>query len=68
MMVLQDEAFSIWTDWARQFSPDSQERRLLENIRDTRWLVNVTHHDFKDPEALWTFLFEVISLDDAGLT
>jgi methylenetetrahydrofolate reductase (NADPH) len=68
MMFLQDEAFSIWTDWARQFSPDSQERLLLENVRDTRWLVNVTHHDFKDPGALWTFLFEDIGLDDASLT
>jgi hypothetical protein len=28
----------------------------------------VTHHDFKDPEALWTFLFENIGIDDAGST
>jgi len=66
--ALQDEAFSIWTDWARQFSPESQERQLLERIRNTRWLVNVTHHDFKNPEALWSFLFEDIGLDNASLT
>ena len=60
----QDEAFSIWKDWARQFPPDSQERQLLERIRDTRWLVNVTHHDFKNSEALWNFLFEDVGLDD----
>jgi methylenetetrahydrofolate reductase (NADPH) len=63
-VLLQDEAFSIWKDWARQLPPDSQERQLLERIRDTRWLVNVTHHDFKDPEALWSFLFEDVGLDD----
>jgi hypothetical protein len=66
--LAQDEAFSIWTDWASQFPPNSQERQLLENVRDTRWLVNVTHHDFKDPGALWRFLFEDIGLDDASLT
>ena len=54
----QDEAFSIWNDWASLFEPGSEERALLEDIRNTRWLVNVTHHDFKDPDALWRFLFE----------
>ena len=54
----QDEAFSIWNDWASLFEPGSEERALLEDIRNTRWLVNVTHHDFKDPDALWRFLLE----------
>lgn len=62
------EAFSIWKDWSWQFPPDSQERQLLERIIDTRWLVNVTHHDFKNPDALWNFLFEDVGLDDASLT
>jgi methylenetetrahydrofolate reductase (NADPH) len=64
----QDEAFSIWRDWASQFPPGSQERELLERIRDTRWLVNVTHHDYKSPEALWSFLFEDVGLEDVSLT
>jgi methylenetetrahydrofolate reductase (NADPH) len=66
--LLQEEAFEIWRDWASQFPPDSQERQLLEGIRGTRWLVNVTHHDFKDREALWSFLFDDVGLDDASLT
>jgi len=40
----------------------------LERIIDTRWLVNVTHHDYKNPDALWNFLFEDVGLDDASLT
>lgn len=64
----QDEAFSIWRDWSWQFPPDSEERQLLERIIDTRWLVNVTHHDFKNPDALWNFLFKDVGLDDASLT
>ena len=66
-MLLQEEAFSIWTNWASQFPPGSRERKLLEGIRDTRWLVNVTHHDYKDSDALWRFLFEDIGLDDPSL-
>jgi len=66
-LTWKDEAFSIWTNWASQFAPGSQERQLLEGIRDTRWLVNVTHHDFKDVDALWRFLFEDIGLDDPSL-
>jgi methylenetetrahydrofolate reductase (NADPH) len=65
-LTWKDEAFSIWTNWASHFAPGSQERELLEGIRDTRWLVNVTHHDFKDPDALWRFLFDDIGLDNSS--
>ncbi|KAI0293541.1 methylenetetrahydrofolate reduct [Russula brevipes] len=66
-LTWKDEAFSIWTDWASKFPPDSQERQLLEGTRDSRWLVNVTHHDFKNSNALWSFLFDDIGLDDVSL-
>lgn len=62
----KDEAFSIWTDWASLYPPDSKERALLQDIRDTRYLVNVTHHDFKDPDALWRFLFEDAPVEGVG--
>ncbi|KAH9993822.1 MTHFR-domain-containing protein [Russula vinacea] len=42
--IIEQESFETW-----KFPPNSQERQLLERIRDTRWLVNVTHHDFKTP-------------------
>ncbi|KAF8643881.1 hypothetical protein AX16_008897 [Volvariella volvacea WC 439] len=54
----KEEAFSIWSDWASFFRPDSEERKLLENVRDNRWLVSIVHHDYKNADALWTFLFE----------
>lgn len=59
----QDEAFSIWTDWASLYPPGSKERELLEGIRATRYLVNVTHHNYKDPDALWNFLFEDLPVE-----
>lgn len=61
--ITQDEAFSIWTDWASLYPPGSKERELLEGVRDTRYLVNVTHHDFKNPDALWNFLFEDLPVE-----
>ncbi|KAF9036651.1 methylenetetrahydrofolate reductase-domain-containing protein [Panaeolus papilionaceus] len=53
-----DEAFSIWTEWASFYRPDSSHRRLLEGVRDSRWLVSVVHHDYKDPDALWKVIFD----------
>ncbi|KIM79705.1 hypothetical protein PILCRDRAFT_823250 [Piloderma croceum F 1598] len=53
----KDEAFSIWAEWASFYRPGSDERKLLEGIQNERWLVSLVHHDYKDPEGLWTFLF-----------
>lgn len=53
---LQTEAFSIWSEWASFYPPRSEERELLESVRDKRWLVSLVHHDYKDKDALWNFL------------
>ncbi|KAF8637361.1 hypothetical protein AX17_002860 [Amanita inopinata Kibby_2008] len=55
----KDEAFSIWSDWASLYPPESEERALLERVRDERWLVCIVHHDYKSKQALWDFLSEV---------
>ncbi|KAF8511149.1 methylenetetrahydrofolate reductase-domain-containing protein [Hysterangium stoloniferum] len=52
------EAFGIWSEWAQVYPPDSEERRVLEQVRDTRWLISVIHHDFKNPTGLWDFLLQ----------
>jgi methylenetetrahydrofolate reductase (NADPH) len=54
----QEEAFSIWTEWSMFYRPGSAERSILEDVRDNRWLVSVVHHDYKNSEALWTFLLD----------
>jgi methylenetetrahydrofolate reductase (NADPH) len=56
--IFQDEAFEIWSEWSSFYRPGSEERRLLEGVRDNRWLVNVVHHDYRNTEALWVFLLE----------
>ncbi|KAF8891252.1 methylenetetrahydrofolate reductase-domain-containing protein [Infundibulicybe gibba] len=54
----KEEAFSIWSDWASFYRPGSEVRLLLESVRDERWLVSIVHHDYRDPQALWMFLFD----------
>ncbi|GLB34715.1 putative methylenetetrahydrofolate reductase [Lyophyllum shimeji] len=57
-LAWKEEAFSIWSEWASHYRPGSEERKLLEGVRDERWLVSILHHDYKDTEALWTCLLE----------
>ena len=53
----QDEAFGIWGEWASYYAPGSEDRKLLDSVREQRWLVTMVHHDFKGCDALWSFLF-----------
>ncbi|KAL7274365.1 methylenetetrahydrofolate reductase 1 [Rhizina undulata] len=52
----KDEAFSIWGEWARVYPPGSPSSKLLTGIAGDYWLVNVIHHDYTDPRALWDLL------------
>ncbi|KAG6906337.1 hypothetical protein DXG01_014418 [Tephrocybe rancida] len=54
----KEEAFTTWADWASFYRPGSPERKLLDGVRNERWLVSIVHHDYKNVNALWTFLFE----------
>ena len=56
--AFQDEAFSIWAEWASFYPPGSSQRTLLDEVQETRWLVSIVHHDFKHPDALWSFLLD----------
>ncbi|KAL2262009.1 hypothetical protein VTK26DRAFT_2743 [Humicola hyalothermophila] len=51
-----EEAFGIWGEWAKIYPKGSESERFLERLRGDLWLVNVIHHDFVDPEALWNLL------------
>ncbi|KAK0548848.1 methylenetetrahydrofolate reductase 1 [Tilletia horrida] len=61
----RDEAFEIWGEWACLYPRESESRKLLEGVRDNRWLVTVVHHDFKDEKALWNFLGCAVIDEDA---
>ncbi|WFC98321.1 methylenetetrahydrofolate reductase [NAD(P)H] [Malassezia yamatoensis] len=51
-----EEAFAIWREWELLFPPSSATHKILRSIHDSRWLVTVVHHDYKDSNALWELL------------
>lgn len=53
---VQEEAFAIWTEWSFLYPAQSPSRKFIKEITETRWLVSVVHHDYKDTEGLWKWL------------
>ncbi|KAI8375008.1 methylenetetrahydrofolate reductase-domain-containing protein [Choanephora cucurbitarum] len=49
----KEEAFGLWKEWEEQYPPKSPSQKLLENIREQYWLVNVVHHDFQKSNLLF---------------
>ncbi|KAI9760540.1 MAG: hypothetical protein M4579_001625 [Chaenotheca gracillima] len=53
-----EEAFAIWTEWARVYPPNSASARLLTEVKKDRWLVNIVHHGYVEPERIWENLLD----------
>ena len=51
-----DEAFGIWQEWQRVYPPQSPTAKLLREVKEGYWLVNVIHHEYVEREALWELL------------
>ncbi|KAF2702860.1 methylenetetrahydrofolate reduct [Pleomassaria siparia CBS 279.74] len=52
----QEEAYSIWREWQRIYPSKSATARLLGEIREDVWLVNVIWGDFVEGKGIWDFL------------
>ena len=53
-----DEAYTIWREWRRIYPAKSQTSKLLKDLHDDVWLVNVIHNRFVDDRTLWDLLLE----------
>ncbi|KAF2094445.1 methylenetetrahydrofolate reduct [Rhizodiscina lignyota] len=51
-----EEAFGIWTEWQRIYPPQSETAKLLKEVGEDCWLVNVIHHRYVEGSALWDVL------------
>ncbi|KAH8803237.1 methylenetetrahydrofolate reductase-domain-containing protein [Xylogone sp. PMI_703] len=51
-----EEAFGIWREWSRVYSPKSKSRELIDEMANDRWLINIIHHAYVEREALWDLL------------
>ncbi|KAG0164993.1 hypothetical protein DFQ28_009392 [Apophysomyces sp. BC1034] len=52
----KDEAYALWTDWEHQYIRGSESAKLLKDIGDRYWLVNVVHNDFQEPNSLFDII------------
>ncbi|KAF2728390.1 methylenetetrahydrofolate reductase-like protein [Polyplosphaeria fusca] len=53
-----EEAYSIWREWQRIYSPKSATSQLLGSVREDVWLVNIIWGDYVESEGLWEFLMD----------
>jgi len=62
-LVWAEEAFSLWTTmWLNLYEPDSDSYQLIEDIRDTYFLVAIIDNDFihdQNGGNLWNALLQV---------
>ncbi len=46
-LAWKTEAFNVWTNvWAELYDEDSESRKVLAEMKDTLYLVNVVDNDF----------------------
>ncbi|KAJ3721120.1 methylenetetrahydrofolate reductase-domain-containing protein [Lentinula raphanica] len=57
-MAWKDEAFELGQQWARVYDPQSPSAKLISELMDTCYLVNVVHNDFHDRDAIFKPFFQ----------
>jgi len=65
-LAWKDEAYEIGRQWAALYPPESPSHKLLSEMFDTWFLVNVVHNDFRRPNAIFEqFLGKQLPKKDA---
>ncbi|CCK67926.1 methylenetetrahydrofolate reductase (NAD(P)H) MET12 KNAG_0A02370 [Huiozyma naganishii CBS 8797] len=54
----RDEAFSIWSEWAKLFPRNTPTNSFLKQIHSDYCLVSIVHHEFIEPDELWEILLD----------
>ncbi|KAI0794186.1 methylenetetrahydrofolate reduct [Fomes fomentarius] len=57
-MAWKDEAYELGRQWAQFYAPDTPTRKLLDDVMQTYYLVNVVHNDYKKPSAIFEPFFK----------
>ncbi|KAK3727352.1 hypothetical protein RRG08_018336 [Elysia crispata] len=59
----KDEAFALWLEaWAHIYPPNSESHKVIGNIHDGYYLVNLVDNDFPKESVLWDILEEMLAL------
>lgn len=54
----RDEAFCIWSEWAKLFPKNTPSNTLLKSIYSNYCIVSIVHHDFIKSDELWEILLD----------
>jgi methylenetetrahydrofolate reductase (NADPH) len=57
-MAWKDEAYELGVKWANVYEAETPSRKLMMEIFESSYLVNVVHNDFKDPQAIFEPFFK----------
>ncbi|KAF5350217.1 hypothetical protein D9758_007796 [Tetrapyrgos nigripes] len=57
-MAWKDEAYELGQQWAKVYDSDSTSRKVISDLMNTCYLVNVVHNDFRDPDAIFRPFFK----------
>ncbi|KAJ3007863.1 hypothetical protein HKX48_008899 [Thoreauomyces humboldtii] len=52
-MAWKDEAFELWNKWASLYDEATPSRKVVQDISDSWFLVNVVDNNFKQEEAIF---------------
>lgn len=45
-LAWKDEAFALWSQWKSIYDTESKSHKLIQEIHDTYYLVNVVDNDY----------------------
>ncbi|KAJ3332665.1 hypothetical protein HDU76_013479 [Blyttiomyces sp. JEL0837] len=52
-MAWKDEAFELWNVWSNIYEGDSVSSKLVQNISDTWFLMNIVDNNFRDSKSIF---------------
>lgn len=52
-MAWKDEAFELWNEWARIYDRESESAKLILDIMNNWYLINIVHNDFQDENGIF---------------
>jgi methylenetetrahydrofolate reductase (NADPH) len=54
-MAWKDEAFELWQQWAYIYDQSSESAKLVQDIHDNWYLINIVNNDFQDEAGIWRY-------------
>uniref|UniRef100_A0A1D1Y4X5 Methylenetetrahydrofolate reductase n=1 Tax=Anthurium amnicola TaxID=1678845 RepID=A0A1D1Y4X5_9ARAE len=52
-MAWKDEAFELWNEWAKIYDAESISAKLITDIAENWYLINIVHNDFHNSDGIF---------------